>query len=69
LGCRDLLLEWNGTERAHYLDRVVNNVRFLMLPKVPTYCYTSSVLGCQSNSDCCSADGTDKPAWTFATAA
>lgn len=37
LGCRDRLLEWNPAQRVRYLDRVVNNVRFLLLPwvKVP----------------------------------
>lgn len=34
LGCRDRLLEWNATQRARWLDRVVNNVRFLLLPWV-----------------------------------
>lgn len=34
LGCRDRLLEWNATQRARSLDRVVNNVRFLLLPWV-----------------------------------
>lgn len=37
LGCRDRLLGWNAAQRARWLDRVVNNVRFLLLPwvKVP----------------------------------
>lgn len=37
LGCRDRLLGWNAAQRARWLDRVVNNVRFLVLPwlKVP----------------------------------
>lgn len=37
LGCRDRLLAWNPAQRARYLDRLVNNVRFLLLPwvKVP----------------------------------
>lgn len=37
LGCRDRLLEWNATQRARFLERIVNNVRFLLLPwvKVP----------------------------------
>ena len=66
---RDQFLGWNEVQRAAALQYLTNNTRFLILPKVPTYCYTSSVLGCQSNSGCCSTDGTDKPAWTFATAA
>jgi hypothetical protein len=66
---RDRFIGWTATQRQAHLGRLVNNSRFLILPKVSTYCYTSSVLGCQSNSGCCSADGTDKPAWTFATAA
>ena len=37
LGCRDRLLEWKESQRACYLDRAVNNIRFLVLPwlKVP----------------------------------
>jgi len=37
LGCRNRLLAWNPEQRARYLDRLVNNVRFLVLPwvKVP----------------------------------
>ena len=34
LGCRDRLIGWNGPQRARWLDRVVNNVRFLILPWV-----------------------------------
>ena len=66
---RDRYIGWSEEARRAGLHRIANHSRFLILPKVPTYCYTSSVLGCQSNSGCCSADGTDKPAWTFATAA
>jgi hypothetical protein len=66
---RDGFIGWSASTRQAHLQEITNNTRFLILPKVPTYCYTSSVLGCQSNSGCCSADGTDKPAWTFATAA
>jgi SRSO17 transposase len=37
LGCRDRLLGWNAAQREQWLDRVVNGVRFLLLPwvKVP----------------------------------
>ena len=37
LGCRDRLLGWTATQRARWLDQVVNGVRFLVLPwvKVP----------------------------------
>ena len=37
LGCRDRLLDWTAAQRACWLDHVVNNVRFLVLPwvKVP----------------------------------
>jgi len=37
LGCRDRLLGWTAAQRARWLERVVNNVRFLVLPwvKVP----------------------------------
>jgi SRSO17 transposase len=37
LGCRDRLIGWTAAERARWLDHVVNNVRFLVLPwvKVP----------------------------------
>ena len=34
LGCRNRLLAWNPEQRARYLDRLVNNVRFLVLPWV-----------------------------------
>jgi len=34
LGCRDRLLGWNAAQRAHWLDHVVNGVRFLVLPWV-----------------------------------
>ena len=32
LGCRERLLQWSSAQRARYLDRLVNNVRFLVLP-------------------------------------
>ena len=37
LGCRDRLLGWDATQRARWLDHVVNGGRFLVLPwvKVP----------------------------------
>lgn len=66
---RDRVLGWTEVQRRQGLSRLANNTRFLILPKVPTYCYTSSVLGCQSNSVCGSAGGSDDPAWTLATAA
>ena len=34
LGCRDRLLGWNASQRARWLDHVVNGVRFLVLPWV-----------------------------------
>lgn len=34
LGCRDRLVGWDATQRAQWLDRVVNGVRFLVLPWV-----------------------------------
>ena len=66
---RDQFLEWDDVQRREQLNRLANNTRFLILPKVSTYCYTSSVLSCKGNSGSCFTDGTDKPAWTFATAA
>ena len=66
---RDSFLNWSSRERAEQLPRLANNTRFLLLPKVSTYCYTSSVLSCKGSSGSCFAEGTDKPAWTFATAA
>jgi SRSO17 transposase len=47
LGCRDRLLGWNAAQRARGLERVVNGVRFLVLPwvKVPNL---ASVLLSQS---------------------
>lgn len=37
LGCRDRLIGWTAAQRVRWLDHVVNNVRFLVLPwvKVP----------------------------------
>jgi hypothetical protein len=69
LAPRDRFIGWTKEQREAGIGGVAYNSRFLLLPKVLTYCYTSSVLGCQSNSGCCSTEGTDKPAWTFATAA
>lgn len=66
---RDRFLGWTAQQRQKNLALVANNTRFLILPKVPTYYDTSSVLSCQSNSDCCFAGGTDEPAWTLATVA
>ena len=34
LGCRDRLIGWTAAQRAVWLDHVVNNVRFLVLPWV-----------------------------------
>ena len=69
-GARDRKLGWTSLERAAPLARVANNTRFLVLPKIPTYYYTSPVLGCKSNSGCFSAaGGTARPEWTLATAA
>jgi len=34
LGCRDRLVGWNAAQRARWLERVVNGVRFLILPWV-----------------------------------
>ena len=44
LGCRDRLLEWNGAQRARYLDRVLNNVRFLVMPWVKVRHLASVIL-------------------------
>lgn len=67
---RDQWIGWTRAQCDRRLSLVVNNSRFLILPKVPTYYDTSSFLACQSNSDCCfSAGGTEEPAWTFATTA
>jgi hypothetical protein len=32
LGCRDRALEWSAAQQTRHLDRLVNNVRFLLLP-------------------------------------
>ncbi len=44
LGCRERLLEWNAAQRALYLDRLVNNVRFLLLPWVKVRHLASVIL-------------------------
>jgi hypothetical protein len=46
---RDRFIGWSAAQRAAGLSHVINNSRFLILPKVSTYCYTSPVLSCQSN--------------------
>jgi hypothetical protein len=66
---RESYLGWDASARAQHLQFIANNTRFMIVPKVLTYYDTSSVLGCQSNSDCGSAGGTEEPAWTFATTA
>ena len=67
---RDQWIGWSVEQRAQGLPFLANNSRFLILPKIPTYSYTSPVLGCKSNSGCFSAGGgTAPPEWTFATAA
>ena len=61
---------WTPEQRRGHLCRLTNNTRMLILPKIPTYYYTSPVLGCKSNSGCFSAaGGTARPEWTLATAA
>ena len=45
LGCRDRLLEWTAAQRARWLDHVVNNVRFLVLPWVKVPNLASVILG------------------------
>ena len=46
---RDRFIGWSAAQRAEGLSHVINNSRFLILPKVSTYCYTSPGLSCQSN--------------------
>jgi len=68
--CRDRFIGWTVRQRQANLFLLTNNTRFLVLPKIPTYSYTSPVLGCKSNSGCFSASGgTAPPEWTLATAA
>ena len=70
LGPRDRFIGWSASQRRANIHLLAYNPRFLILPKIPTYCYTSPVLGCKSNSDCLSdAGGTACPDWTLATAA
>ena len=45
LGCRDRLLGWNAAQRERWLDRVVNGVRFLLLPWVKVPHLASAILG------------------------
>jgi uncharacterized protein DUF4338 len=70
LRTRDTWIGWEPPARQQALFLLANNTRFLILPKIPTYSYTSPVLGCESNSGCSSAvGGAGCPEWTFATAA
>jgi hypothetical protein len=38
---RDAWIGWNDQQRQRNLQRIVNNGRFLILPKAMTFCYTS----------------------------
>jgi SRSO17 transposase len=44
LGCRDRLLGWDVRQRARWLDRVVNNVRLLVMPWVQVPNLASAML-------------------------
>lgn len=44
LGCRDRSLAWSPAQRTHYLDRLVNNVRFLVLPWIKVRHLASVIL-------------------------
>jgi SRSO17 transposase len=44
LGCRDRSLEWSPAQRTQYLDRLVNNVRFLVLPWIKVRHLASVIL-------------------------
>jgi len=44
LGCRDRSLEWSPAQRARSLERLVNNVRFLVLPWVKVRHLASVIL-------------------------
>jgi SRSO17 transposase len=44
LGCRDRLVDWDPAQRGRYLERVVNNVRFLVLPWVKVRHLVSVIL-------------------------
>lgn len=44
LGCRDRALGWTAAQRAVYLDRLVNNVRFLVMPWVQVPNLASALL-------------------------
>ena len=44
LGCRDQLIGWSRAQRGIYLNRLANNVRFLMLPGVRIAHAASSIL-------------------------
>ena len=44
LGCRDRLLAWKAAQRTRYLDRLVSNVRFLVLPWVKVRHLASVIL-------------------------
>jgi Druantia protein DruA len=45
LGCRDRVLGRSPAQKARYLDRLVNNVRFLLLPWVQVPGLASVILG------------------------
>jgi hypothetical protein len=41
MAARDRWIGWNNQQRRRNLPLVVNNSRFLILPKAATFCYTS----------------------------
>lgn len=41
IAVRDRWIAWDEATRARHLPLLVNNSRFLLLPKAATFCYTS----------------------------
>lgn len=46
---RDRRMGWDCAARPALLDPTANKARCLILPQMPTDCYTSSILGCPSH--------------------
>jgi hypothetical protein len=49
MAARDRWIGWSAGQRARNLPFVVNNSRFLILPKPVTFCSTSLILLCYKN--------------------
>jgi hypothetical protein len=67
---RDQYIGWDQATCRRNLHLITNNQRFLLVPKMPTYCYTSLFSVANTSSGCRERSiGTPSPVCTEATAA